>query len=407
MNQGLTKYWFIVYILAALLVLAGLLNLGIHLGPKVEAYLLQKFIPAEWHSTAQDLTHRLYVEELTTLTVTTSFGLGIISIGLLLFPLKEKLSHTYEREHFPHLKAHSSPSLWRQGLEELKLASLYLILQSLSLYLIIQGKPHWATLGSALSIGYLILAMTLDHTAPIFHRRGGQIHRILWILIRHAPLRSLLIGTACIGPVIILEKNLPPHLPATLSITLLVVTEVLGMAIATILGCHLGAKLIEKKPTLAEEPAPKPWTLSYRIITLTLTIWMAIFYAWWTKGALTHAPLIRAKYRIQPTKTTVQIRDTNVHLSIPVEITNRTTTTIAPTELHFQYQHPDHPKTEATLTGPTILGGQSDTLALEIALPLTEETLLNPQKAISDDGSISLQINPPLSKKLTIQIFPQ
>ena len=147
--------------------------------------------------------------------------------------------------------------------------------------------------------------------------------------------------------------------------------------------------------------------LSYRIITLTLTIWMAIFYAWWIKGALTHAPLIRAKYRIQPTKTTVQIRDTNVHLSIPVEITNRTTTTIAPTELHFQYQHPDHPKTEATLTGPTILGGQSDTLALEIALPLTEETLLNPQKAISDDGSISLQINPPLSKRLTIQIFPQ
>ena len=93
MNQGLTKYWFIVYILAALLVLAGLLNLGIHLGPKVEAYLLQKFIPAEWHSTAQDFTHRLYIEELTTLTVTTSFGLGIISIGLLLFPLKEKLSH--------------------------------------------------------------------------------------------------------------------------------------------------------------------------------------------------------------------------------------------------------------------------------------------------------------------------
>ena len=29
------------------------------------------------------------------------------------------------------------------------------------------------------------------------------------------------------------------------------------------------------------------------------------------------------------------------------------------------------------------------------------------KKAISDDGSISLQINPPLSKRLTIQIFPQ
>ncbi|MFT6864531.1 MAG: hypothetical protein ACJAVK_003099, partial [Akkermansiaceae bacterium] len=37
MNKGLTKYWFIIYVLAALLVLGGLLNLGVHYGPKLES----------------------------------------------------------------------------------------------------------------------------------------------------------------------------------------------------------------------------------------------------------------------------------------------------------------------------------------------------------------------------------
>ena len=44
MEPKLTKYWFVIYVLAALLILGGFLNLGIHLGPKLEIWLLAKRI---------------------------------------------------------------------------------------------------------------------------------------------------------------------------------------------------------------------------------------------------------------------------------------------------------------------------------------------------------------------------
>ena len=111
MEPKLTKYWFVIYVLAALLILGGFLNLGIHLGPKLEIWLLAKLVPEVWHSAVDDLIHRLFFEELRTFLVTTGFGLGIIIVGMALFPLKEKLSTIYELERFPELKKQSQPPL--------------------------------------------------------------------------------------------------------------------------------------------------------------------------------------------------------------------------------------------------------------------------------------------------------
>ena len=407
MKKGLTKYWFIIYVLAALVVLVAVLNLGIHYGPKLEAWLMLKFVPEVWQSTADDLLHRFFRDELRALLVTSGFGLGIIIIGLTLFPLKEKLSATYEEERFPELEKQPQPPLWRQGLEEVKLATLYLILQGMSFYLAMQGHTTLTTLGSSLSIGYLVGAMAFDHCAPFFQRRDRKIHGILWIFLRHAPLRTALIGLICIGPVLLLEKSLPSSLSPTAAISILVFTEVLGMACATLLGCHLGAALLKQDPKLVINPPPKAWTISYRAIILALTVWLTIFFGWWIKGAITHSSFMECRYRPLWKEAEVRFRETTMLISLPVQVRNRSEGTIDPTELKIEILGEGVVEGAVSLKGPIIQGGETKNLTLDFVADLSTEAILDLPKFLETEYSAHLRLEPPLSKPLLLEIFPQ
>lgn len=406
-KPGLTKYWFIIYVLAALLVLGGLLNLAVHFGPKLEAWLMVKLVPEVWRSTVDDIIHRLFREELKAFLVTTGFGLGIVIIGMTLFPLKEKLSATYEEERFPELEKQPQPPLWRQGLEEVKLASLYVLLQGMSLYLAVQGHSALAALGAALSIGYLVAAMALDHCSPFFQRRDRRIHGIIWILMRNAPFRTALIGFLCIGPVIVLERQLPPALDPTRAIAILVFTEVLGMAFATLLGCHLGAALLKQNPDLAASPPPLPWTLFYRTMVLTLTIWLSLFFGWWTYGAYTHYHFMKCKYRPLFKETEFRLRDTAVLITLPVQVHNRSNGTIDPTELNIEVQGQGILEGGVTLRGPQIPAGETTNLLLDFQADLSEDALLDLPKFVEAEYSAHLKLEPPLSRPVLVKIFPR
>lgn len=407
MNKGLTKYWFVIYVLASLLVLGGLLNFGVHYGPKLESWLMVKLVPEVWRSTVNDLIHRLFREELRAFLVTTGFGLGIVVIGMTLFPLKEKLSATYEEEHFPDLEKQAQPPLWQQGLEEVKLAFLYVLLQGMSLFLALQGQPALATLGAALSIGYLVAAMALDHCSPFFQRRDRKIHGIIWILVRHAPLQALVIGLLCIGPVIVLERQLPVGLNPTIAISILVFSEVLGMACATLLGCHLGAMLVRRRATLASSPPPLAWTLSYRALVLTLTIWLGTFFGWWTHGAYTHYHFMQCQYRPLWKEAEVKIRDTRVLVTLPVKIHNRSKGTIDPTELNVEVQGKGILEGGVTLQGPLVQPGTETKLLLSFEADLSEEALLDLPRFLESEYSAHIRLEPPLSQTVLLKIFPQ
>lgn len=407
MKTKLTKYWFVIYVLSALLVLGGLLNLGVHLGPRFEEWLMVKLVPEVWRSTVDDLIHRFFFEELRAFLVTTGFGLGIIIIGITLFPLKEKLSATYERERFPELKEHPQPPIWRQGLEEVKLAFLYLLLQGMSLFLAVQGHPLLASLGSGLSIAYLVAAMALDHCSPFFQRRDRKIHGIIWILLRHAPLRTAVIGLLCIGPVIILERQLPASLDPTIAITILVFTEVLGMACATLLGCHLEAGLLTKENDLADRPPPALWTLTYRAAVLTLAIWLGVFFSWWGNGIYTHYHFMRCKYRPLWKETEFKIRETKALVTLPVQVHNKSTGPLDPTELKIEVQGEGIIAGNVILNGPRIQAGETSNLLLNFEADLTEEALLDLPRFLEAEYSAHLKFAPPLSKPVLFKIFPQ
>ncbi|MDB4799242.1 lamin tail domain-containing protein, partial [bacterium] len=88
-------------------------------------------------------------------------------------------------------------------------------------------------------------------------------------------------GESELGPIIrMVADDLAPIDPAA-AIAILVFTEVLGMACATLLGCHLGSALLKKEATLFSQHPPKLWTFSYRITVFILAIWLGVFFSWW------------------------------------------------------------------------------------------------------------------------------
>ncbi len=412
-KQKLTWYWFGTYILSALVILAGLILLAQRTGPDLESWLLQKLIPPDWQPVYRDMVDRLFREELSSFLVTSGFGIGIIVIGMTLFPLKEKLSSTYEEEHFPDLRKHQQPPLLEQGLEEVKLAILYLLLQSLSLYLALQGHQFLAAVGSALSVSYLILAMALDHCAPFFQRRGRQIHGIIWILLRHAPRQTALIGALFICPSLLLEKLLPATLAPAIAIGLLVLSEVLGMAFATLAGCHLGAKILSRNPGLVKHPPPRLWTWSYRITLLFLTLWMGIFFSWWAKGSLRHSRFLKSKYHPIWSEMAFKIRegDSDSHarilISLPIKVTNRSKGSIDPTKLDIELVGTEVLEADVTLSGKKIEAHSSETLTLDFAiqLPIDELARGDISRFTRSNYSAHIILEPPLSRTVKIPLF--
>lgn len=407
MEPKLTKYWFVIYVLAALLILGGLLNLGVHLGPKLELWLLVKLVPEVWHPAVNDLIHRLFFEELRAFLVTTGFGLGIITVGMVLFPLKEKLSTTYERERFPELGKQLQPPLWRQGLEEVKLAFLYLLLQGMSLFLAVQDYTFLASLGAALSIAYLVSAMTLDHCSPFFQRRNCKIHGIIWILLRHAPLHATSIGLICIGPVIILERHLPTSLEPTVAIAILVLAEILGMACATLLGCHLGSALVKKETNLANQHPPKLWTFSYRTMVFILTIWLGVFFSWWGNGIHTHYQIMRCQYQPLWKGTKFKIRETKALISLPLQITNKSSKPLDINRLQIEVKGDGILDGEVILTGSAIQTGETSTIWLNFEAHLTKEALSDLPRFLEAKYSTFLKFEPPFSAPIALELFPQ
>lgn len=403
-EEKLTRLWFVIYLLSAGVVLAALLAIGVHWGPEFKEWLMLNFLPRDWHPVVDDLIGRLFAQQFRNFIVAAGIGIGLVAIGLTLFPLKEKLSSTYEHEAFPDLARPREPSLFIQGMEELKFAGLYLLLIGLGFYLTMHGLKIPALV---LTHGYLIIAMTLDHCAPFFQRRGRSLHGIIFILLRKAPLRSFALGAAFIGPVIVLEKLLPPTLPPLAAISLMVLVEVIGMAFATLAGCRLGATLVSKNPELAHRPPPRSWTIGYRVVVATLALWLAVFFGWWAKGALTHQRLLKCRYHPLFKETTFKIRETTVLVELPIKVTNRSDGRIDPTGLLVEIAGAGVLDGTVTLEGPAVNGGESGEFPLKFTIRLDPESLIDLPKILKSDYSATLILDPPLSPPMRLKIFPR
>jgi len=323
-----TWCWFGIYLLSAALVLEGLIALGRYLLPALRDLALDHVFPEAWHPFVADIATRLLSGQMAAIAASAGMGIGVFAVGVTLFPIKERLSASFEADAFPDMPRGEEPPLLVQGFEEVKLMGLYAVFQGLAVYLGLQGVRWLAVAGTALGYWYLALAMALDHAAPAFQRRGAGLGAIVWAL-RRAPVSLHLLGALFVLPAVALQPWASANLRPEEAIALVAGAEVVGMALAAMAGCALGAEVIRGG---LDRGVPKLWSVATTAAALAVLAWQAAFFTWWGLAIDRRSQLLKCGYRVDWERASYEARGRPspggqvavIRLSSPVAVTNPT-----------------------------------------------------------------------------------
>ena len=212
--------------------------LWIPLRPLVLGYLF----PESWIGVAELFLDYLLATQQQQVLINAVVGGSLMTIALLLFPIKELVSSSYERaarlvtqpiEEFP---------LWKQAWQEIKLFLLYISAQG-TIFWIGYYPIRWLQIVSLVA-SYLLLFATfaIDFIAPIFQRHLGHYSQILKLLAKY-PLNTLTFGALFAGPSII-AGHIALEGSAWVRATVIVIAiNIVAICWATVAGTWCGAQL--------------------------------------------------------------------------------------------------------------------------------------------------------------------
>ena len=215
--------------------------------------VLGYLFPQSWHAITDTLVDFFFESQAKLVLGSAILSGSIVAVSILLFPLKERVSATFERD--AQLKTDQSDefSLLYQGWEEVKLFFIYVTAQLTILW--IGYYPYtWTTyLSIALGVLFLFFSFGLDLISPTLQRHRISYSLILKLLCKN-PLVTLLFGAVFTLPSLGLS-----HIVLSLeSLTLvemsviLFFTNIVFLSLAIPAGTIIAAQLFpEAKTTVA------------------------------------------------------------------------------------------------------------------------------------------------------------
>ena len=199
--------------------------------------------PQSWHWMADKIVGFFF--EAQTRVVLASFIISgaLVVASALLFPIKEWCSASFEKKANPSVQFKEFP-LWMQGLEELKLLTLYIAAQSVVLAIGYYPYDWCKVLSSVLGMGVLFFTFGLDFLSPAFQRHRVRYVNIVHTLLKAAP-AVLLFGAIFSAPLLFLGQWIIGHTKLSLLevSAWLFLLNILCMAWAIPAGTQLGSKL--------------------------------------------------------------------------------------------------------------------------------------------------------------------
>lgn len=237
------------YLGASALLLGGIgLLLRAHRGD-LQALLYAYLFPEGWHGALDLLLEHFFQAQQRVVLINAVITASLVAVTVLLFPVKEWLSASFER----HAGLTDQPArehpLLQQAWQESKLFLLFIAVQGAIFLLGYPPVPALKT--SAAVLGYLFLFFTfaVDFVSPVLQRHQGYYSQILRLLARH-PLAALGFGAMFALPTIGIGKlwAASPAWSWTWALFLVFGVNVLCIAWAAVAGTWLGARLL---PALA------------------------------------------------------------------------------------------------------------------------------------------------------------
>lgn len=230
-----------------------------------QALVLDYLFPESWHWALSALVDRFLAAQSREVIANAAIAGSLLMVSLLLFPFKEMLSASYEREANLIGEPVSEHPLWEQGWEEIKLFLGYLAVQGTVFWIGYSPETWRQSTALILSYAFLFTTYAIDFVAPPLQRHRGHYSRILKTLAAH-PVATLVFGAVFAAPGIAagLLWRANPEWSLEKAVAIICAVNVFGIAWAAVAGTWLGSRLFaDFKATRRSAPVTRvlAWVL--------------------------------------------------------------------------------------------------------------------------------------------------
>jgi len=190
---------FLFYLLSCLILLGLISILIISNEDTFKIWFLNYIFPKSWQLPIEIVIKFLLKSITRDILINGIVTFTFMIVSILLFPIKEKLSATYEVENELIDDPIKELPLFMQGLEEVKLLLVYLTAQMMIFWIGYQSAWMLKKLALVLSYVFLFTTFSTDFIAPVLQRHGRYYSQIVKTLLKN-PLLTLFFGALLAVP---------------------------------------------------------------------------------------------------------------------------------------------------------------------------------------------------------------
>jgi hypothetical protein len=385
-----TAAWFLVYLALCAAILAVVAHEVVKhqqdLFDLVSAYIL----PSEWKTTGHYLVEKFLKSQVREVLINATVGGSLVLLSMLLFPVKERVSSSFEtgarlvKEPFRELP------LWLQALEELNLFVLYVTAQMCIFWVGYPPDPMRKKVAIGLSYFILFASFGIDFLSPLLQRHGQRYATIFKVLVKH-PFTWIGFGAAFTLPSVLVGKwaGRHPELSFETVVRLLFATHAACIAVGALAGTFFAARLLPDAK-LTSRPSLPTRFLAWMIVIAAFSI---NAYAFFTVGRAIHhkSQILKCNYRVDPKSLKLDLPDwkdlfggpeaqLTLHLDLTIE--NPTRFDVEVEKNRIDIHHAGTPVAVAQLTPVKVPAGGRTQQRLTLPLRLRPQVLREKGRAL-------------------------
>jgi hypothetical protein len=373
---------FFLYIFMAGLAVSAFALIALWLKPSLKQAIVDYIFPSDWQLVPRLLMEKFFGRLGSQVMANFILTGGMALLAMLCAPIKEMLSRSIERSRALLPEPMRPWPVWRQVVEEIKFALLYLLVYNAIFWM---GYPPIPALRSAATVlSYVALFVFFDITflCPLFLRHRIGYPRMIRIFLAR-PVQSFTFAALWCAPAI--------------AAGLLLQGEKLGLVLAVILAAHVlvvapaasaGTELAARLMPAASAMRPAP-------LVARLIGWLAILAALGISAGLTarlanslhkKTQVLKCEYQLDPGSLSVDwpsLSDPTLGLSVDLQIRNPTRVDLEIENSRLEITNDGRPLGIVRIGSISVPAGQTRVQRLTLRLEVSFSRLLEIRSLLS------------------------
>jgi len=321
--------------------------------------------PESWSFVVSGMGEFFFHSQSLQVLVNMAVAGSVVLVSITLFPLKEQLSHSYEKEAGLTTESVEPLPLHVEAWEETKLVLLYLTCMMSIFWVGYHPAPWRQNLALFLSTSFVALTFAIDFLSPTLFRHRMRYTTVIKALCLH-PWASLSFGFLFAMPSLIAGWVMKVSAPDNwvLILGVLFAVEVFAIVWACIGGTWMAAQMWPKVKDLK-----KPWwglQVSFWGLLLTGLVWNLAAFGAVGKSLYAKSPVFKSHYSWVSDSLEINgvglgeilSGEAHVGFSVDVKIANPTTTDLVLEANRLEIHHEQDLVGTSSLEPLTVPAGQ-------------------------------------------------